>query len=294
MMMERGDVMKYLILGSEGMAGHMIACYLKERGHEVTGFARRKSWCCPTIIGDACDEVFLKKIFSDSHFDIVVNAIGILNQTVDRDLEEGIYLNAKFPHIIAELCAVSSSRLIHISTDCVFSGKKGKYREDDISDAQSNYGKTKRDGEVIDDINLTVRTSIVGPELKKDGTGLYHWFMNQKGQISGYRKAFWSGVTTLELAKFIEKVAPVSVTGLYHLSNNKAITKYDLLMLFNKFCHKNFIDIYPVDEPVCDKSLLCTRKDFIYQVPSYQEMIQDMGVWIGSHRSLYKNYEVLL
>ena len=114
--------------------------------------------------------------------------------------------------------------------------------------------------------------------------------MQQDGQVNGYRKVVWSGVTTLELAKFIEQVASAEVTGLWHLSNNASISKYDLLCLFNRYARRDEIAIHPVDLPVCDKSLLCTRRDFSYVVPSYEEMMQKMGDWMRQHREWYSQY----
>ena len=284
--------MNALVLGSHGMAGHMIAGYLMEHGWNVTGFARQSAGVCPTVTGDAENYEFVADLIRTEKYRVVINAIGVLNQFVDKNPERGTYLNAAFPHRLAVDCHEAGCRLIHISTDCVFSGDKGAYTESDEPDACSLYGRTKMQGEVIDDENLTIRTSIVGPELKKYGIGLYHWFMQQDGQVNGYRKVVWSGVTTLELAKFIEQVASAEVTGLWHLSNNASISKYDLLCLFNRYARRDEIAIHPVDLPVCDKSLLCTRRDFSYVVPSYEEMMQEMGDWMRQHREWYSQYRI--
>lgn len=284
--------MKALVLGSQGMAGHMIAGWLMEQGWNVTGFARSSEGICPTVVGNAEDYESVAAQIEMGTFDVVINAIGLLNQFVDLNPERGIYLNAEFPHKLAETCHKTGSRLIHISTDCVFSGKRGSYTESDIPDAQSLYGRTKRKGEVIDRENLTIRTSIVGPELKKKGIGLYHWFMQQNGEVNGYQRVLWSGVTTLELARFVGKVANTGVSGLWHLSNNTTVSKYDLLCLFNQYARYDQITIHPVDEPVSDKSLLCTRTDFSYSVPDYVEMVRSMGDWMRQHRDWYRQYKL--
>ena len=169
--------MKYLILGVNGMAGHMVAQYLLEQKHDVTGFAKKESAICKTIIGDACRKDELLDAITADDFDVVVNCIGVLNTAVDKKLSDGIYLNSVFPHFLAEKLENTKSKLIHISTDCVFEGTKGKYTEEDLPDATSYYGRSKALGEVCDNRNLTIRTSIIGPELKENGIGLFHWFM---------------------------------------------------------------------------------------------------------------------
>ena len=284
--------MNALVLGSHGMAGHMIAAWLMIHGWNVTGFARCSEGICPTIAGDAENYESLAALIRSGNYDVVINAIGMLNQFVDQYPERGYFLNAEFPHRLVKDCKTAGCQLIHISTDCVFSGKKGAYTESDTPDAPSLYGRTKQQGEIIDNENLTIRTSIVGPELKADGIGLYHWFMQQNGIVNGYRKVLWSGVTTLELARFIEKAAEAKLTGLWHLSNNKKISKYDLLCLFNLYARRERLTIYPVDLPVCDKSLLCTRTDFSYQVPDYETMVRQMGVWMRQHQKWYLQYRI--
>lgn len=135
--------MKYLILGVNGMAGHMIAEYLQEQGQSVFGFARRESPICPTFVGDACDRTVLSRMLESDNFDYVINCVGKLNQAVDRGLSEGIYLNSVLPHFLAEQLQATEAKLIHISTDCVFNGTRGAYMEHDQPDADSYYGRSK-------------------------------------------------------------------------------------------------------------------------------------------------------
>ncbi|HWT73630.1 MAG TPA: SDR family oxidoreductase [Mobilitalea sp.] len=282
--------MKYLIFGVNGMAGHTIALYLKEQGHKVIGFAKTKSLICQTIIGDAFNNEDVKSALESDKFDIVINCIGVLNKEVDTDMAAGIYLNSVFPHLLAKLLKIKTTKLIHISTDCVFQGNKGRYAENSIPDAESAYGRSKALGEVIDSKNLTLRTSIVGPELKENGIGLFRWFMNQTEPVKGYNKVIWTGVTTLELAKAIEKAAFQNVTGLYHLVNNRTISKYNLLRLFNKYCRCKKIAIQKDDIISSDKSLVNTRTDFDFTIPGYEQMILEMDEWIHLHKELYPRY----
>jgi dTDP-4-dehydrorhamnose reductase len=185
-----------------------------------------------------------------------------------------------------------NAKLIHISTDCVFSGDtKEPYVETDEKDGRGVYAKTKGLGEVINDKHLTLRTSVVGPELKSDGEELFHWFMNQSDSISGFTKAIWSGVTTIELAKAVKWAIDNNIIGLYHVTNNSSISKYELLKLFQKYVKKD-IDINPVDGKNVDKSFIDTRLLMDYETPSYEQMVSDMIDLIANNRSLYSQYKV--
>ncbi|MCI8981303.1 MAG: sugar nucleotide-binding protein [Hungatella sp.] len=286
------DKKKYIIFGINGMAGHVIGQYLKEKGHHVIGFARQESPVCKTVIGDARNAKDIDNVLKTvGECDVVVNCIGILNKHVDAKLSDGIYLNSVFPHLLAEKLSDTGIKLIHISSDCVYEGTVGNYTEKDIPDAISCYGRTKALGEIVDNKNLTFRTSIVGPELKADGIGLFHWFMSQRGAVEGYRKVIWSGVTTLQLAKAIEEDRAKQQTGLFHLVNNKTICKYDLLKLFNKYCRSTPIKIMENDTIVSDKSIFNTQKDMAFHVPGYEEMVGEMAEWIRNHPELYGQYK---
>ncbi len=283
--------MRYLILGVNGMAGHVIAQYLNEKGHNVLGFARQESPVCETILGDARNRADVGKALQAAEYDVVVNCIGILNKSVDANLADGIYLNSVLPHQLAEMLTDKRTKLIHISSDCVYAGTKGSYKETDVPDSITWYGRSKALGEVNDDKNLTIRTSIVGPELKSNGTGLFHWFMKQTGSVAGYKKVIWTGVTTLQLAKCIEGDITGEKVGLCHLVNNETICKYNLLKLFNSYCRKEPIEIKENDSIVNDRSLVCTGQKQNFVVPSYEQMVEQMAEWIINHRELYQQYE---
>ncbi len=282
--------MKYLILGARGMAGHTLALYLKEQGQEVMGFARQPSPVCETIVGDALDSDAVRGAIQSEKFDAVVNCIGVLNRAVDRNLTTGIYLNSYFPHFVADCCDDVNSKFIHISSDCVYSGKAAGYVEMDVPDEHSYYGRTKYLGEVTSGVHLSLRTSIVGPELKEGGIGLFNWFMHENSPVNGFVHVMWSGVTTLELARAVNAAAEQNLSGLYFLSNNEVISKHDLLCLFNKHCRNGTAEIIKSDLPISNKTLICTRNDFDYHVPGYEKMVEDMSEWIMRHKELYGQY----
>jgi dTDP-4-dehydrorhamnose reductase len=282
---------KVLVLGSTGMLGHQVVNYLKDFGDFIIDdFSYRNKLRKSTIILDAMDKSSLERAIVKLKPDFIVNCIGILVNG-SQNKERAIYLNAYLPHQLKTIAKNINSKLIHISTDCVFSGLKGQYIEADPRDGQDVYSQTKILGEVIDDTNLTLRTSIIGPELKNNGEGLFHWFMNQSGNISGYTKSIWSGVTTIELAKAIKWSIDNEITGLYHVTNNSSISKFELLKLFQKHTKKN-ISIQPLNGKNVDKSFIDTRLLMGYKIPSYERMVSDMIDLIVNNRSLYSQYKV--
>lgn len=282
--------MKFLILGATGMAGHTISLYLYEKGYDVTAFSMKPFPFIKNINGDATDKRFIVSMIQESKYDVVINCIGILNQECDRNPTQAIYLNSYLPYLVADAIQNTQTKLIHMSTDCVFSGKEGPYFENSFRDGDTLYDRTKALGEVIDDKNLTFRNSIVGPDMKENGIGLLNWFLKQKKSLVGYTKAFWTGVTTLTLAKAIEMAVIENLSGLYHLVNNESICKFDLLKLFNKHLRNDDLAISQCESVKVNKSLVNTRKDFSFIVPSYEQMVIEMKEWIFNHKDLYPHY----
>ena len=284
-------IKKVLIIGSKGMAGHMIKEYLIQKEYDVYGTFREKeekNLEMNEFYLDAFDKGKLEEILKKVKPDFVINCIGILNQFAENNPDIAIYVNGYFPHYLDRLSEKYEYKLIHITTDCVFSGKKGNYTEDDFRDADSYYGRSKAIGEVNNNKTLTFRTSIIGPDINKDGIGLFNWFMKQEGKIKGYSNVFWSGVTTLELAKAIEASFNQNISGIVHLVNNKKISKYDLLKLFSKYMNKD-IEIEKYEDYFSDKSLIRTKEDFNYKVPEYEKMIEELSEWIKmNNRYVYR------
>lgn len=282
--------MKILVLGASGMAGHIITLYFKEQGYDVTGFTRRPISFCKNIIGDAMHPKEVKAaIFSDD-FDVVINAIGVLNQNAEDHKSMAVMLNGYLPHFIADTLRDSNTKLIHMSTDCVFAGNTGPYYEDSFPDGRIFYDRSKAIGEVDDDKNLTFRNSIVGPDCNEKGIGLFNWFMKQKGAINGFTGAIWTGVTTLTLAKAMEQAIKENLTGLYNLVNNESINKFELCGLFNKYFRNNEVVINPSDKLQLDKSLRHRRTDFSFVVPSYEQQVKEMADWVNTHKDFYPHY----
>ena len=285
--------MKILVLGCNGMAGHLISLYFKEQGHEVVGFARQQSELLDsTIVGDASDMLLIKKALDEGNFDAVINCIGLLNQFAEQNKAMAVLLNGYLPHYLTEITKDTKTKVIHMSTDCVFAGNDGPYYEDTLPNGATFYDRSKAMGEINTEKDLTFRNSIVGPDIKPSGIGLFNWFMKQEGEVGGYTGAIWTGVTTYTLAKAMEQALKENLTGLYNLVNNESINKYDLLILFNKYFRAGEVKINPNDKLKLDKSLRRKREDFSFVVPSYEQQVKEMREWVDAHPSLYPHYNV--
>lgn len=274
--------MKVLVLGKTGMLGHVVYNYLKELGYDVVGTSSKSD-----IKYDAFKEMeHIEDIIKKEKPNVIVNCIGILNKVAEDNKELAVKLNSLLPHYLDNLSEKYNFKFIHVSTDCVYEGTKGKYDEDSLPDATSFYGRSKALGEVKNDRSLTLRTSIVGPDENPKGIGLFQWFMNQEKETGGYTKVIWTGVTTIELARCIDIAIKEKVVGLNHVVNNDFISKYELLQLFKKYFGKD-IKINKNDKVVSEKTLIRTDKSYDFKVPSYEKMVEEMKDWVEDHEELY-------
>ncbi|PIO08353.1 NAD(P)-dependent oxidoreductase [Candidatus Pacearchaeota archaeon CG10_big_fil_rev_8_21_14_0_10_34_12] len=274
---------KFLVLGGEGMLGHMVVKYLKSLVDFEVYFTTRNENSSEGIYFDANkNPEKIEEIIKRVNPDVIVNCIGIVVSLVREDNRDMVtFINSYLPHKIANICKANNTKLIHISSDCVFSGKEGGYTENSLYSPIDFYGLTKATGEVNDNHNLTIRTSIIGPEIKEPKTGLMEWFFSQKGkEVKGFTKAIWSGVTTLELAKRIVEMHQKNVAGIINIAS-QPINKYDLLCLIKKVYNLNIM-IEPDDSVISDRSMKTIRKDVNYSVPSHENMLIELKEWIDS------------
>jgi len=291
--------MRILILGINGMLGSTAFRLLSQRDDvDVFGFARRETarrWF-PAVAADriltGIDVVNpdrLAAAMASVQPDVVINAVGIVKQlNAALDPLIAIPINAELPHRLAALCAHLGARLITIGTDCVFSGRTGGYREDDPCAAVDLYGRSKYLGEVDRPNAVTLRTSMIGPELASRH-GLFEWFLAQRDTVRGYTRAVFSGLTTAELTRVIaDHVIPnTALCGVYHVAA-AAIAKYDLLRLVAAE-YRHPVTIEPVAEPVIDRSLDGNRFRAAtgYVAPDWPAMIRQMRALddrAGRHR----------
>ncbi|KKN13902.1 hypothetical protein LCGC14_1001710 [marine sediment metagenome] len=278
-----------MVLGSSGMAGHTIYNYLSSLNKYRVFDASRTIINKKTILIDVENQMELSKFITYDLFkrkiDIVINCIGLLVKDCEENPAKASYINSYFPHLLELVTKKSNIKIVHLSTDCVFSGNNGNYFDFENPDAIDFYGKSKALGEINNNKDLTIRMSIIGRELKKNGTGLFEWFMRQTGRVRGYTNAIWSGITTLELAKAIEQIidSPFNLTGLYQLAPNYSISKFDLLNLINKVWERKDIKIIPDYIKSIDKSLINTyHTKFTYNFPeSYEQMLKEYRAYLN-------------
>jgi dTDP-4-dehydrorhamnose reductase len=288
---------KIVILGSGGMLGHVLSIYLKEKNEfEIITFSKKDFDFSKNFeIENLC--YFLEH--KDINF--IINCAGILIKDANDNLELARKVNTELPKKLEKYFENSFTKIIHVSTDCVYTGKnkKDSYTEKDIPNETTNYGVTKYLGEILNKKDLTIRTSIIGQEISDHNTGLFHWFMNQKDSCSGYCNYYWNGLSTFQLSKLIYLIITekYKLTGLKHFyTPEKIISKYDLLFLINKVFDRN-IKIQPIiQKEEINKSL---RNEFIQlgilnNVPYYERQLNEVKDFMLNHKELYeKNYKDL-
>jgi dTDP-4-dehydrorhamnose reductase len=256
---------------------------------EVFTASRKQANGLSDFFVDAANFNELRSLLELIKPDVCINGIGVLNRAAD-DLGISQKLNTDLPLFLSNIGIERSFQLIHISTDCVFSGKRGNYSEMDTPDAQDNYGLTKIAGERIDPGHLVIRTSVIGPEIRTQAIGLFHWFTSQEGAVMGYENVIWTGVTTLTLADSIIHAIANNTQGLLQLVNNKSISKWGLIELIHSHFPNKTRVITSTSIPVSNKSLLNTREDWKFEVPPYAQMITELRNWMEKYPALYGFY----
>ena len=279
--------MRILIVGGAGMLGHRLLRHLSARHEvkvtlrrEIAGHAGQGLFGATNAYGgvDACSTRRLQEITDVFRPEAIVNAVGIVKQlSIAKESIPSIEINSLLPHKLAQVARDAGARLVHFSTDCVFSGRRGNYSEEDRPDPEDLYGHTKLLGEVADTHALTLRVSLIGHELERH-TSLVDWFLGQEGRVKGFRNAIFSGFTTIEMARIVEMllVKHPDAHGLWHVSS-APIDKFSLLNLIKKH-YAVETEIMPDDEFRCDRSLDSTRfrQRFAYEPPSWESMIAEM------------------
>jgi len=279
---------RILILGGDGMLGHQLFKSLRVR-HDVRVTLRQELAAYDSFGLFTAENSFvsvdvrslerLTEVMAEFNPHAVINAVGIVKQRpTAKEIIPNLEINALLPHRLSVLCKATGARLVHLSSDCVFSGKKGNYKETDPSDAEDLYGKTKYLGEVYDRNCLTLRTSIIGRELTRK-KGLLEWFLAQNGTVKGFSKAIYTGFTTMEMSRIIERllVEYHDAHGVYQVSSDP-INKYELLLLIRNKMEKK-IEIVPDETFVCDRSLNSSRfrAAFGYTPPTWDSMISELA-----------------
>jgi dTDP-4-dehydrorhamnose reductase len=267
--------MKVIVFGSNGMAGHIITSYLIQQGHRVLTVARTNAYYeC-----DVENPVSVKALIDNlPESDYIINCIGLLVKDSYSRPDRATLINAWFPHFIEHRYSNTDTRIIHLSTDCVFSGSKGNYIETELHTETNPYGKSKSLGEINNNKDVTFRMSIIGPELKHNGSGLMNWLItNPNKEVFGWVNAHWNGITTLQLAKCInDYILNPGFTGIYHLISPESVNKFELLSLIN--------DVYCLDKTIIrtfgpkpvNKILIDTRRLAKSIIPAYNIQLAEL------------------
>ncbi len=280
--------MKVLILGSSGMLGHTLVRYLISQSKVDIGFTLRNNNHLEIFksifdiksfyIYDANYMDDFENIILDFKPDLCINCIGIIKKKIGPNNNiQNIKINSLLPHYLDEICLKYNCRFLHISTDCVFSGKKGNYSEVDIPDPIDLYGRSKLLGEIVNNNSATIRTSIIGHEYLTRN-GLLEWLLSSKNDVDGYKNAIFSGLTTLELSKIIHRyfIKRNDLRGLFHISSN-SISKNDLLLLI-KDIYKLKINIKGEFKNKINRSLCSSKFEQIsgYEPKRWDNLLEDL------------------
>ncbi|MBN1242932.1 MAG: sugar nucleotide-binding protein [Spirochaetales bacterium] len=278
-----------MVLGSSGMAGHMIARYLEETAEvDVLEVGPRTKVSDRTLLCDLSAPGALDRLLDETRPGALVNCVGVLVKASEERKDEAVWINAYLPRLLAKACVACGCRLIHLSSDCVFSGRDGPYGIRDACDAEDFYGRTKILGEVREAPALSVRTSIIGPALRPGDTGLFGWYTRQRGQVPGYVNALWSGVTTLELAKFLRFVIMErrDLSGLIHYAVDGGISKYALLSAIRSEFGTG-ARVIPSAEPRIDRRLAFDPGIAGMTPESYEVQLAELRRWMDARGDLY-------
>jgi len=270
------------VIGSTGMAGSMIYRYLKERGHTVVGFSRSK---VPGLTDNSLN------LHNSSHLEnlymwiqahkptAVINCTGVLVKESEANPAEATYVNSYFPHLLENYCKKGGCKVIHLSTDCIFDGQDGfPYYEDSLPNETNWYGRSKALGELNNNKDLTLRQSIIGPAPQSNNTGFLNWILTQKELVvKGFSEAAWNGITTLELAKNIERILTdhIYLNGIYHLVPEGVTNKYDMLVQIRNIWGLNTTIKNSLDNG-CYKVLENTRDDFPVVIPEITDQLVEL------------------
>jgi dTDP-4-dehydrorhamnose reductase len=284
--------MKILILGGDGMLGHRLLQSLRPRHDvrvtlrgELGAYADYRLFDGTNAFDriDARDTAALHAVLQRWHPDAVVNCVGIIKQRSEaHSAIPSLEINSLLPHRLAQECRQIGARLVHLSTDCVFSGERGNYTEEDREDCYDLYGRSKLLGEVSEPGCITLRTSIIGTELSRKAS-LIEWYLAQRGGIRGFKRAIYSGFTTHEMSRIIERVLlqHPDLSGLWHVAS-EPISKYDLLCELTRLLSRADISIAADTAFVCDRSLNGKRFTAAtgYHAPSWSDMLAELATAI--------------
>ena len=272
-----------MVYGGESMAGHVINEYLSNNDYKVIALDTSD------IINYNGSSFNINEDKILNSVEIAINCIRCLVEDSKKNIDKANLYNSHFPKFLEKIYKNTTTKVIHLSTDCVFSGGKGNYSESDAPDGKSAYSRTKALGEINNEKDITIRTSYIGPNIGHYDEELFHWFLTQKNcTIKGFTKAFWNGVTTLELAKSIEKIININFSGIYHLAPKNYLSKYELLFMLKKLWKKEDLSLIKDETVSYNRTLIDSNK--IIKINNYNVMLEELFDYMIKRKYIYNHY----
>lgn len=282
--------MKVLVIGSGGMLGHVVVHYFLECGYEVYDISRSRKCRKKTELMDVLKLEKFDRYVEKNDFDAIINCAAVLPKGCVSDRETAILLNSYFPQHLKSLVEKTNTYFVQISTGGVYKGDMAPYHEGCEQDAVSFYGKTKSLGEPDGNNILTVRSDVVGPDMAREGGGIFNWIMMSAGEVSGYAHMSINGVTSLEYAKFLEQAMQKKYKGNYNLHADGSISKADFIRLVIDVFHINNLSVKDMFYPIQNNSLSTIRSDIDFPRKTYRRQLEELRVWMLKHKELYSHY----
>ncbi len=280
---------RILVLGATGMAGHMVATYLGEQSHTVVGLARSPAPGVDAVTLDVLAFDEFRDYVLQGRFDAVVNCVGMLVGGSEEAPGTAVLVNSFLPHLPGRRPGNERHASDSPQHRLRLPGRQRAVCRTRRRDGQSFYDRSKGLGEIENTKDLTLRMSIIGPEIRPRGSGLMHWFLGESGSVNGYVNAIWNGITTLELSKAIDRIISSELTGIYHLVPDYSISKFDLLGEIADVFGRSDLAVVPDASISVDKTLLDTRGDLGFHIGEggYRSMLDELKDWILDHPELY-------
>lgn len=281
--------MRVLVIGSAGMLGHITCCYLREQGHDVDDLSFPNKAFEDSCVLNLLNISELETFLSSRKYDLIINCAALLIDQSRAHCENAIFINSYIPHWLEQKFKNTKTKILQVGTDGVFNGGIPPYNENSPHLNSSIYARSKSMGELDNEKDLTVRSSYFGPDLKKEGKGLFNWFMMQDGYVGGFSDVIFSGVTSLEFAKFVNEFG-IKTTGIFNLTAEEPIDKYSLLCKIKEKYKKSNIWIGKNLQKSEKMITYSSRQDIGYVQKTYDSMINELWEYMDKHKSLYTHY----
>lgn len=278
---------RILVLGSSGMLGHVVTATLESAEYDVVGLSYPQTFGKQSVKLDLTKGEEFEAFLQNNIFDCIVNCAAVLVAQSEQKKDLGIYMNAYLPRYLEQKFLDSKTKIIHVSTAGVFSGKESRYGENNIADTEIFYGKIKHLGEINNEKDLTIRSDFWGPDLNKQSASLFNWALSHENK-KGFTGEMFNGVSSVEFARFL-LTAMEDATGIFHLVAEHVISKFEFLRSLNEafsLCG----DIIPTQGRKIDRSLANNRRDIYSTEKNYHEMLSEAKEWIQKHSAFYPHY----